>query len=210
MGIPYGQVALKAILPAVLYFAGIYIAVHLEAKKLGLRGIPKEELPKLGTLLPKIYLLLPLIILVYLVATNKRTMQFSAAVAIGVTILVGLFNNLVSKITKSQDTTDNLTLARYVEPLEEAIDDLTDEMKMRQVERLRSRNGNITLNFVFNDLITNYERIADHCSNVALAMLRLEQGDFETHDYEEQLLRERRPEFEQMYSEFRKKYGVGA
>ena len=94
--------------------------------------------------------------------------------------------------------------------VQELIDDLTDEMKMRQVERLRSRNGNITLNFVFNDLITNYERIADHCSNVALAMLRLEQGDFETHDYEEQLLRERRPEFEQMYSEFRKKYGVGA
>ena len=118
MGIPYGQVALKAILPAVLYFAGIYIAVHLEAKKLGLRGIPKEELPKLGTLLPKIYLLLPLIILVYLVATNKRTMQFSAAVAIGVTILVGLFNNLVSKITKSQDTTDNLTLALFFDALE--------------------------------------------------------------------------------------------
>ena len=82
MGIPYGQVALKAILPAVLYFTGIYIAVHLEAKKLGLRGIPKEELPKLRSLLPKIYLLLPLFVLVYLVATNKRTMQFSAAVAI--------------------------------------------------------------------------------------------------------------------------------
>ena len=117
MGIP-GQVALKAILPAVLYFAGIYIAVHLEAKKLGLRGIPREELPKLGTLLPKIYLLLPLVILVYLVATNKRTMQFSAAVAIGVTILVGLFNNLVSKVTKSQDTADNLTLARFFDALE--------------------------------------------------------------------------------------------
>ena len=116
----------------------------------------------------------------------------------------------IMRLTAEAYRTDNLTLARYVEPLEEAIDDLTDEMKMRQVERLRSRNGNITLNFVFNDLITNYERIADHCSNVALAMLRLEQGDFETHDYEEQLLRERRPEFEQMYSEFRKKYGVGA
>ena len=75
-------------------------------------------MPKLGTLLPKIYLLLPLIILVYLVATNKRTMQFSAAVAIGVTILVGLFNNLVSKVTKSQDTADNLTLARFFDALE--------------------------------------------------------------------------------------------
>ena len=115
----------------------------------------------------------------------------------------------ITRLTAEAYRTDSLTLSRCVEPLEEAIDDLTDEMKMRQVERLRSRNGNITLNFVFNDLITDYERIADHCSNVALAMLRLEQGDFETHDYEEQLLRERRPEFERMYAEFRKKYGVG-
>ncbi len=92
MGIGYGEVALRAILPAVLYFTGIYIAVHLEAKKLGLRGIPKEELPKFSVLIRKIYLLAPLVVLVALVSTNTRTMQFSASVAIGVTILVGLFN----------------------------------------------------------------------------------------------------------------------
>ena len=118
MGIPYGQVALKAILPAVLYFTGIYIAVHLEAKKLGLKGIPKEELPRMRQLLPKIYLLLPLVVLVWLVATNKRTMQFSAAVAIGITILVGLYNNLVTAATKSQDKSDNLTFAKFIDALE--------------------------------------------------------------------------------------------
>ena len=118
MGIPYGQVALKAILPAVLYFTGIYIAVHLEAKKLGLKGIPREELPKLRELLPRVYLLLPLVVLVWLVATNKRTMQFSAAVAILITILVGLFNNLVTKMTGSGDTSDNLTVAKFVDALE--------------------------------------------------------------------------------------------
>ena len=118
MGIPYGQVALKAILPAVLYFTGIYIAVHLEAKKLGLKGIPREELPRLRTLLPRVYLLLPLVVLVWLVATNKRTMQFSAAVAILITILVGLFNNVVNKKTGSGDTSDNLTLEKFVDALE--------------------------------------------------------------------------------------------
>lgn len=92
MGIPYAQVALKAILPAVLYFTGIYIAVHLEARKLGLKGIPKEELPKMRLLLPKIYLLLPLIVLVILVSTNMYTMQFAATVAIFITIGVGLIN----------------------------------------------------------------------------------------------------------------------
>ena len=118
MGIPYGQVALRAILPAVLYFAGIYIAVHLEAKKLGLRGIPREELPRLMSLLPRIYLLLPLVVLVWLVATNKHTMQFSAAVAIGVTILVGLYNNLVTVATKSRDKSANLTFSKFIDALE--------------------------------------------------------------------------------------------
>ncbi|MDO4492342.1 MAG: TRAP transporter fused permease subunit [Clostridia bacterium] len=92
MGIPYAQVALKAVLPAVLYFTGIYIAVHLEAKKLGLRGIPREELPKLKKLLPKCYLLLPLVALVYMVSTNMFTMQFSATIAIFIAIAVGFLN----------------------------------------------------------------------------------------------------------------------
>ncbi len=118
MGIPYGQVALKAILPAVLYFAGIYIAVHLEARKLGLKGIPKEELPRLRQLLPKTYLLLPLIVLIWLVASNKRTMQFSASVAILITILVGLYNNLVRIATKSEDRSDNLTFGKFFDALE--------------------------------------------------------------------------------------------
>ena len=56
--LPYGQIALKAILPAVLYFAGIFVAVHLEAKKMGLRGLTKEELPRIRPLLKKVYLLL--------------------------------------------------------------------------------------------------------------------------------------------------------
>ena len=118
MGIPYGKVALTAVLPAVLYFTGIYIAVHLEAKKLGLRGIPRSELPRFRELLPKVYLLLPLVVLVWLVSTNKRTMQFSAAVAIGITILVGLFNNLVTRATKSEDRSDNLTFSKFVDALE--------------------------------------------------------------------------------------------
>lgn len=118
MGIPYSQVALKAILPAVLYFVGIYIAVHLEARKLGLKGIPKDQLPEFKKLLPKIYLLLPLVLLVYMVATNTRTMQFSASVAIGITILVGLVNNVVTAVTKNEDNSDNLTVGKCLDALE--------------------------------------------------------------------------------------------
>ncbi len=118
MGIPYGQVALKAILPAVLYFTGIYIAVHLEAKKLGLKGIPREELPRFSKLLPKIYLLTPLVVLVILVSTNRHTMQFSAAIAILITICVGIVNNVINRLAHITDADDNLTFSKVLDALE--------------------------------------------------------------------------------------------
>ncbi len=102
MGISYGKVALYAILPAILYFLGIFIAVHLEAKKLGLKGISKEMLPKWKQLLPKLYLLIPLIVLVWLVATNTRTLAYSAAVAIILSILVVLPQNIIDGIKEKQ------------------------------------------------------------------------------------------------------------
>ena len=95
VGVPYSNIIVRAILPAVLYFLGIFIAVHLEAKKLGLKGIPKEMLPRLKVLIKDSYLLLPLIILIYLVCSNTKTMQFSAAVAILAAIGVGIINNVV-------------------------------------------------------------------------------------------------------------------
>lgn len=92
VGVPYSNIVVRAILPAVLYFAGIFIAVHLEAKKEGLRGLTKEELPKFLPLLKKVYLLIPLVLLVYLVGTNQRSIQYAAAIAIVATIVVSLFN----------------------------------------------------------------------------------------------------------------------
>ena len=89
---PYGSIAVRAILPAVLYFAGIFISVHLEAKKLGLKGLSKEDLPKLRPLLRKWYLLTPLVILVYLVGTSSKSIQYAAAIAIVACIVVGLIN----------------------------------------------------------------------------------------------------------------------
>ena len=90
MDVKYGQVALWAILPAVLYFAGIFMSVHLEAKKLGLQGISRSDLPKFRLLVRRIYLLLPLVVLIWLVAANIRSLQWSASVAILLAIVVSL------------------------------------------------------------------------------------------------------------------------
>lgn len=92
VGVPYSNIVVRAILPAVLYFTGIFIAVHLEAKKEGLRGLSREELPRVKPLLKQTYLLLPLILLVYLVGTSQRSIQYAAAIAIIVAIVVSLFN----------------------------------------------------------------------------------------------------------------------
>ena len=92
INVPYSKIVVVAILPAVLYFAGIFIAVHLEAKKEGLRGLSKAELPKFLPLLKQAYLLIPLILLVYLVSSNQRSIQYAAAIAIVATIVVSMFH----------------------------------------------------------------------------------------------------------------------
>ena len=92
IGVPYANVVTKAILPAVLYFAGVFITVHLEAKKEGLRGLTKEELPRLKPLLKKTYLLLPLVLLIYLVASSTRSIAYATAIAIAVAIVVSMFD----------------------------------------------------------------------------------------------------------------------
>lgn len=106
-GEPYGTIAVRAILPAILYFTGIFIAVHLEAKKLGMKGIPRDELPKAKDLVKEIYLLIPLIVLIYLVGSNTFTMAYSATIAIIAAIIVGALNRK-----------ERLTFSRFLDALE--------------------------------------------------------------------------------------------
>ena len=92
VGTPYSNIIVRAIIPAVLYFTGIFIAVHLEAKKNDLKGIPREQLPKMHILIRNIYLLIPIVVLVWLVSTNKRTIQSAAAIAIVLAVVVSMFD----------------------------------------------------------------------------------------------------------------------
>jgi TRAP transporter 4TM/12TM fusion protein len=93
IGVPYSSILGRAVLPALLYFLGIFISVHLEAKKLGLTGISKEDLPKFLKLIKKSYLLLPLVMLVVWVSGNFMTMQRAATFAIILSVIVSLFDS---------------------------------------------------------------------------------------------------------------------
>lgn len=114
MGVTYGEVALRAILPAVLYFTGIFIAVHLEAKKYDLKGVPVEKLPKLRRLLPRIYLLAPLVVLVWLVVTNRHTMAYSAVISILVAIAVSTVDEAALDIVGARNGTDTRSVKEHI------------------------------------------------------------------------------------------------
>ena len=95
IGVPYSDILVRAILPAILYFTGIFIAVHLEAKKYGLTGIPVSKLPKFSKLIRKVYLLTPLVLLVIWVSNNMMTMQRAAAYSIIAAIIVGVVDGII-------------------------------------------------------------------------------------------------------------------
>ena len=109
MKIPYAQVAVKAILPAILYFTGIFIAVHLEAKKLGLKGISRDQLPKWKDLARDFYLIIPLILLVWLVSSGSKTMSHSAAYSILAAIAVGFINFFLQSKRGDEDNAPQTT-----------------------------------------------------------------------------------------------------
>ena len=98
--------------------------------------------------------------------------------------------------------------ARTVEPLEEHIDVLCDEMKLRHVERLQKGTCSLSQGFVFNDILTNFERVADHCSNLAVAMIELEADAYDTHGYVIDLKELHSQQFDALYEQYAQKYQI--
>ncbi len=104
--------------------------------------------------------------------------------------------------------TSDVQLASSVEPLEQVIDKLISEIKNRHVERLQKGNCTIELGFVLTDLLTNYERVSDHCSNVAVAVLESKHGTFETHEYLNNIRSDGTGSFGRLYEEYSERYSI--
>ena len=103
---------------------------------------------------------------------------------------------------------DDLDLACTVEPLEEVVDNLCDEMKLRHVDRLKAGVCRLDQGFVFNDLLTNYERVADHCSNIALAIIELAEDAFDTHRYLLTLKEHRTLAFDRLFEDYSRRFAL--
>ena len=138
---------------------------------------------------------------------HDKKIHFSAEGDHELTVLLGAVNEIL-ELAINGFVEDDLDKAYCVEPLEEHIDVLCDELKMRHVERLQTGACSLQVGFVFNDLLTNFERVADHCSNIAIAMIELSQNAYETHDYLINLKALRSHNYDELYAGFAEKYAV--
>lgn len=101
---------------------------------------------------------------------------------------------------------DDISLAKEVEPLEDVIDQLRDELKSRHIERLRSGICTIELGFILQDLLTNFERVSDHCSNIAVCLIRISENSMDTHEYINELKRLDKSYFMDEFNAYKEKY----
>ncbi len=122
-------------------------------------------------------------------------------------VLTGAINEILD-LSFAAFLEDDINKAYKVEPLEEHVDVLCDELKMRHIERLQAGTCSLQIGFVFNDLLTNFERVADHCSNIAVAMIELQKDEFETHDYVINLRELRSHNFDTLYNQYAEKYKI--
>ncbi len=114
----------------------------------------------------------------------------------------------ILELTSRAYIENDLTLAAQVEPLEQVIDGLTSRIRGNHIERLRTGNCTIEMGFILSDLLTNYERISDHCSNVAVAIIEVEHNSFDTHKYLNGV-KSGNEQFDDCYEKYRTKYAIG-
>ena len=136
---------------------------------------------------------------------DEKKIEFSSSALHELEVLEGAVMEILA-ISVDAFIEGNLQLAARVEPLEEIIDGLCDEMKSHHVDRLQQGVCTLNQGFVFNDLLTNYERVADHCSNIAVAVIEVESDSFDTHEYLNSVKAIKDASFARYYDEYKKKY----
>ncbi len=120
------------------------------------------------------------------------------------------FAALKEIVTKTFEAFRNLDteLAAEIEPLEEVIDGLTAQVKKRHYKRLSNGKCSIEMGFILQDILTNCERVADHCSNIAICLLQMEDQDLYAHHYQDSMDRKAKQNFNGMYQKYRKRYDL--
>lgn len=136
---------------------------------------------------------------------HDKKLNFSKYATHELSVLRSAVSEIVALAVKAF-VEDDLSVAYRIEPLEEKIDSLCDEMKLHHINRISDGTCTLQLGFVFNDLLTNLERMADHCSNIGVAMIELASGALETHDYYNKLMEETTEQFKESFAKYDAKF----
>ena len=136
---------------------------------------------------------------------HDKKLNFSKYATHELSVLRSAVSEIVALAVKAF-VEDDLSIAYRIEPLEEKIDSLCDEMKLHHINRISDGTCTLQLGFVFNDLLTNLERMADHYSNIGVAMIELASGALETHDYYNKLMEETTDQFKESFAKYDAKF----
>ena len=138
---------------------------------------------------------------------KDKKLEFSGAAKSELSVMINAVEEIID-LAYDSFVHQNLDSAKLVEPLEEVIDELRDDIKSRHIGRLQKGDCTIELGFILSDLLTNLERIADHCSNIAGCMLEMAQGDLAIHEYLRDIKSGNREEFQSKFDAYATKYSI--
>lgn len=136
---------------------------------------------------------------------HTKKIKFSEQALKELTVMINAVKEILDMSINSFIKSD-VALAKCVEPLEDVIDQLRSDLKTRHIERLRSGKCTIELGFILQDLLTNFERVSDHCSNIAVYLIQISDNSMDTHEYMNELKKLDRSEFMDEFNDYQKKY----
>ena len=138
----------------------------------------------------------------------EKDISFSEDAIAEIKVITSALEEILSIAMRSY-VTEDAEMAKHVEPIEQVIDVLKEELRAKHIERLRKGNCTIELGFIFSDLLTNYGRVSDHCSNIAVALIEIQQfGSFDTHQYLSEVKHTSHNSFEELFNEYHEKYAL--
>lgn len=135
---------------------------------------------------------------------HEKNLKFSPVAAAEIRVLTAAIDEIMTLTTEAYQHAD-MDLAAKVEPLEQVIDKLAQAIKNNHVDRLKKGECTIEMGFILSDILNDYKRISDHCSNIAVAVIEVEKGSFDTHEYLKGV-RYGNQEFSSIYEAFDRKY----
>ena len=138
---------------------------------------------------------------------KKKEMEFSKKAVGELEVFGDLITDILNTSIEAFENNDE-KLATYVEPMEEVADKLNKEIKKRHVKRLRKGKCTVDMGFILSDITTGYERIADHCSNIAVGIIQTGEEGYESHEYLEHLDKGEDTEFYKKYISYKEKYAL--